>query len=414
MTIRHICRLSHLGKAVIVNSLILSKLWHALWILSPPESWFKKVVSLLKSFILPNKPAPSWQLFCSPKELGELGIIDPGTQATTFQLRHVQNMLSGTPSFGREVMPSTLQQYTYSPSPFPAFLSPNYYLKPKVGMVKECHYSSTLKNVLKAFAHLPRFSWDYTLPELSKPPTELFLASPIEWWLEAIPPRKRTDPPVPAASQAWSPTKDHYGLWTGELLQEVNGVIAPQVPLLTTGPQSVPTNHLVHHLQRRSTRFCTEVKHTSDLPDLSLHKILGAIKAPVDKKATIPFAQASTKQLRSFLFPPDQDRSAAKRAHWHAFWRAKIHASSRNFWWRSIHHAIPTAAFRFYKWHTAPSPECPNCHTPQEDLSHYIFLCPAKRAKRDAWTQILHEYTHKVDWSDQELENLLKPSCPGL
>jgi hypothetical protein len=132
---------------------------------------------------------------------------------------------------------------------------------------------------------------------------------------------------------------------------------------------------------------------------------------PADKKVTIPFAQASTQQLRSFLFPPDQDRSAAKRAHWRAFWRAKIHASSRNFWWRTIHHAIPTAAFRFYKWHTAPSPECPDCHAPQEDLSHYIFLCPAKR---DAWTQILYEYTDKVDWSDQELGNLLKPSCPGL
>jgi hypothetical protein len=76
-------------------------------------------------------------------------------------------MLSDTPSFGREVMLSALQQYTYSPSPFSAFLSPNYYFEPKFGMVKEYHYpSSTLKNVLKAFAHLPRFSWDYTLPEL--------------------------------------------------------------------------------------------------------------------------------------------------------------------------------------------------------------------------------------------------------
>lgn len=173
----------------------------------------------------------------------------------------------------------------------------------------------------------------------------------------------------------------------------------------------MPTNRLVHCLQGRSPRFCTEVKHTSDLPDLSLHKILGGIKVPVDKKATIPFAQASTQQLRSFLFFHLTKIDLLPKDHTGAhFGEQKIHASSRNFWWRSIHHAISTAAFSFYKWHTAPSPESLDCHDPQEELSHYIFLCPAKRV---AWTQILHEYTDKVDWSDQELENF-KLSCPGL
>jgi len=76
-----------------------------------------------------------------------------------------------------------------------------------------------------------------------------------------------------------------------------------------------------------------------------------------------------------------------------------------------IHHAIPAAAFRFYKWHTTPSPECPDCHASQEDLSHYIFLCPAKK---DACIQLLYKYTNKVDWLDQELENLLKPSRPDF
>ena len=291
--------LSVLGKAVIVNSLILSRLWHTLWVLSPPESWFKKVVSIIKPFILPNKPAPSWRLFCSPKDQGGLGIIDPGTQAITFQLRHVQNMLSDKPSFGRQVMLSAVQLYTHSPSPFSVFLSPNYYLKPKVGMVKEFHYpSATLQSLLKAFARLPRFSWDYNLPELSKPPIELFLASPIEWWLEALPTRRRNNPPTASASQDWKPTKHHYGLWTEELLQVVQGTITPQASLPTTGPRSGPTKKLIRRLQKKSTRFCLQVKHTVDIPDLSLHKILGTIKLQVGKKDTISFVQASTQQLR--------------------------------------------------------------------------------------------------------------------
>ena len=144
---------------------------------------------------------------------------------------------------------------------------------------------------------------------------------------------------------------------------------------------------------------------------MSLHNILGAIKLPVDKKDTISFAQASTQQLRSFLLLCDQGQSTAKKPHWRAFWKVNIHASSRNLWWCTIHRAIPTATFSFDKWHTAPSPECPDCHAPRDNLPHYIFLCPTKR---DAWTDLLFDYTDKLDWSDQELEDLLKPSCPGL
>lgn len=73
---------------------------------------------------------------------------------------------------------------------------------------------------------------------------------------------------------------------------------------------------------KQYTRFCSQIKHTSDLPYLNLHKIPGA-KLPIDKKATISFTQASPHKLRSFLFLPDQDRCAAKRAHWRAFLESK-------------------------------------------------------------------------------------------
>jgi hypothetical protein len=56
----------------------------------------------------PKSLPPSWQLFCSAKELGGLSIIDPGTQGNTFQFRHAQNMLSNMPGFGCQVMLSAL------------------------------------------------------------------------------------------------------------------------------------------------------------------------------------------------------------------------------------------------------------------------------------------------------------------
>ncbi|KAG0036786.1 hypothetical protein BGZ82_003731, partial [Podila clonocystis] len=96
----------------------------------------------------------------------------------------------------------------------------NYYLKPKAGMLKEFHYPSlTLQNALKAFARLPHF-----------PGTTVYQN---------------------CLARVWRPTKDHYGLWTGELLN----------PLA----------------------FAHQAKHTSDLPDLSLNEILGAIKVAAGK-----------------------------------------------------------------------------------------------------------------------------------
>lgn len=190
-------------------------------------------------------------------------------------------MLSDNPSFGCQVMLDALQKYTNSPSPFSSFLNPRYYLKPWKGLAQNlCHPFSILQYVLQAFARLPKASWDYTQLGASTPPTELFLASPIEWWLQSPLPQKWGAPPISAEDRIWQPTNDFYGLWTGDILQVENKVLMYQLPLHTAGPLVSTIHLLTKRLIHTTTHWCPEVKHTISSPHLSLNKILWAIELP--------------------------------------------------------------------------------------------------------------------------------------
>ena len=401
--------LSVLGKSVIVNSVILSRLWHALWVVVPPAEWFQKVVRVVKKFVLPNNPAPSWQLMCSPKDKGGLGLINPSTQSSIFQLRHAQNMLSDSPSFGRQILLAATQKYTLAHSPFSAFLNPQCYTKPRPRMVRlSFHHISTIYNVLKAFSNLPNVPWNVHQLGSSMPPAELLLAAPIEWWLEIRSPTSRRF--------IKAPSKYTYGLWTSEILCIKNGELAPVDPLPVTGPRSAEFKKLDYRVGRKTVRYNTTLMQSNRdtgiaHPTMPLNAIIRAMELPVPGFKRIPFERMSTKQLRLFLFPPAEDRSAAKPKHWLSFWRAKIHPSARNLWWRFLHHALPCAVVRCERWKTEDTPACPDCKAPKEDFLHYMVLCPKKRK---AWEDLLAHYTDRISWSDQELEQLLRPDCSSL
>ncbi|KAG0934661.1 hypothetical protein G6F30_009715 [Rhizopus arrhizus] len=90
--------LSIRGRVTIVNSLILSKLWHILRVVSVPLSFLDKVRSIVSSFL-------TWRLFpriglatmCLPRSSGGLGVLDPQVQQGALQLRWILPLLSVAP-----------------------------------------------------------------------------------------------------------------------------------------------------------------------------------------------------------------------------------------------------------------------------------------------------------------------------
>ncbi|KAG2230678.1 hypothetical protein INT48_008019 [Thamnidium elegans] len=82
-------RLSFRGRATIVNTLILSKLWYYLRLLNPSDTFFKRLDSRIGTFVSNKKKLGrfSVQHLKQPIREGSLGIIDPRIQHTTLQLR---------------------------------------------------------------------------------------------------------------------------------------------------------------------------------------------------------------------------------------------------------------------------------------------------------------------------------------
>ena len=97
--------LSFRGRALIANSLILSRLWHVLRVISLPAALFTKVRSLISQFM--NRqvfPKLSFAVMCRPRRQGGLGLLDPRVQQHTLQLRRLTPLLLPSPNLDNFIL----------------------------------------------------------------------------------------------------------------------------------------------------------------------------------------------------------------------------------------------------------------------------------------------------------------------
>ncbi|KAI8139864.1 hypothetical protein BJV82DRAFT_563341, partial [Fennellomyces sp. T-0311] len=92
--------LSIRGRATILNTLILSKLWHVLCIIGAPRASFhNQLKSIIGNFLMHRMfPRVAYSTLCLPRRHGGVGLLDPITQQNALQLRWIKPMLeeSGT------------------------------------------------------------------------------------------------------------------------------------------------------------------------------------------------------------------------------------------------------------------------------------------------------------------------------
>jgi hypothetical protein len=72
--------LSIRGSSLVANSLLLSKLWHILRVVTAPTKWLDQLRTIILEFICPFWPAPSWSTLWRPKKYG-VGVVDIHNQA---------------------------------------------------------------------------------------------------------------------------------------------------------------------------------------------------------------------------------------------------------------------------------------------------------------------------------------------
>ena len=63
-------QVSVLGRGLIANSLILSRLWHIVSVVQPPRAWIRNVQSVVRKFFCPFFPAPSCEFITQRRKTG--------------------------------------------------------------------------------------------------------------------------------------------------------------------------------------------------------------------------------------------------------------------------------------------------------------------------------------------------------
>ncbi|CDH61168.1 hypothetical protein RO3G_01611 [Lichtheimia corymbifera JMRC:FSU:9682] len=91
--------LSLRGAGMVANSLLLSKLWHVLRVVPVPTGWLDEVKQIIRSFLLPFWPTPSWDTLCLPRRFGGVGLVNLHHQSKALHFVYVQRLCKpGRPS----------------------------------------------------------------------------------------------------------------------------------------------------------------------------------------------------------------------------------------------------------------------------------------------------------------------------
>jgi hypothetical protein len=133
-----------MGRALITNSLVLSKLWHLLRVVSMPKQWMKKIRSMIRKFVCPYNLHPSWATLCRPKRRGGAGLIDIEQQNLAMHHAHLINVSQkNSESTVPPLLNSLFRAYTGHASITTWFLAPKL-LRPLLSAIPQLRILSDL------------------------------------------------------------------------------------------------------------------------------------------------------------------------------------------------------------------------------------------------------------------------------
>lgn len=393
--------LSVLGRATIVNALLLSRLWHLAWVVPFPVKFLDKVRQLVIKFVCPFKPAASWNVITTPRHQGGLGVINPATQQQVFLLKHLRNATSSNVSWGKDIILDLIFWKTKATHRL-AFL-----LDPQDGrdynLLRGYPY---LQRLVKAATMLPPLKT--TIIQAGLPESATFLASPIEWWFPSIQDNNDT-------------TMVRVGEMFKMVVDEHDNYRVTHRPRPLTAAKTARDELIIQLLQTKTRRVSPTFLKAVQIPAVgtngdTLAQRVCSLALFDTGKTIVTFGSATTRQLRRYLsHPPAPDPEpppapstsgpeTGAKANWRTFWNAKIPHRARSIWWRYKCNILPCGTLRARRWNQDPRCDMLGCREKDADQNHYIFQCKSKYL---AWQDILKTHTDKPIWSDEDLHSLL-------
>lgn len=401
-------QLSIMGRSLIANSLLLSRLWHVISVQPPTRSWTRKVQGSIRTFTLPFFPAPSWNFICLRRSQGGLGLVDIGSQTVAFQLRAVQRICSDSTSFMIFFFKDMLCKVTSSDYPLAPFVNPDFYLTPGK---KYFRPYSILRGLVAAIKTIPPLSWTQADAEAASVGT--LLATLLPQWLNAdgVP---EPHPPLWRSDQVLRPH------WTNAEQTEGHLEFIPTAerPVGHRNRGALEEN-IRQHIFIPHPVLQRALDNTGPLSlDDDLAEHINSIVVDNSKKGA--FGVASTKVFRRAAFnkiyqpptpPPHHPPMAPVPAQlttsfWTGFWREEMPHNARNVWWRLLINKLPSGVRLHAIIPAVVEPLCRICSNGHETDRHLLFSCPKKL---EVWQGALTKYVKEHTWTADQVESLFFP-----
>ncbi|KAG0780139.1 hypothetical protein G6F21_012267 [Rhizopus arrhizus] len=346
--------LSIRGRVTVTNTLLLSKLWYSLRVISLPKSFFCQIRSTIYQFISKGiKPGFRYALFCQPLSKGGLGLLDPFIQHRSLQVRWLRLLFTDDfqSSCSQVYLKDFIRRFHSSGTSsllscfFPALRSTT---DVSVGSFLPALYTtmdSFLSNGMSEVQCNPS-----TL--LYLPICSLFSEIPDGHWLRS---------PHRSKSQA-----RHYFTYD-QSLKRIRPMLASDSP-----PHPRLSARLLRDLQNRTVK----------LNDMTWQVILNTSTDP-GSVTDYPFVTWLTRSFEWVSFCPRVYRqtqldsmlpcpaSIIPPDGWLRFWNLTILPEARSFSFRFIHGKLHSQS-SVARFNPDVSATCKFCNVPSEDISHLL------------------------------------------
>ncbi|KAG1040050.1 hypothetical protein G6F43_012369 [Rhizopus delemar] len=378
--------LSIRGRVTVTNTLLLSKLWYSLRVISLPKSFFRQIRSTIYQFISKGiKPGFRYALFCQPLSKGGLGLLDPFIQHRSLQVRWLRLL------FTDDLQSSCSQVYLKD-------------------FIRRFHSSGT-SSLLSCFFPALRSTTDvsvgsflpalYTtmdsflsngMPEVQCNPSTL-LCLPICSLFSEIPDGHWLRSPHRSKSRA-----RHY-FTHDQSLQRIRPMLASDSP-----PHPRLSARLLRDLQNRTVK----------LNEMTWQVILNTSIDP-GSVTDYPFVTWLTRSFEWVSFCPRVYRQAQLDSMlpcpasiissdgWLRFWNLTILPEARSFCFRFIHGKLHSQS-SIARFNPDVSAICKFCNVPSEDIPHLLVECPHKWS---IWQEALSRFAPHLDFQPTDILTLL-------
>jgi hypothetical protein len=358
--------LSQAGKALVINSLLTSKLWHIARLI-PLESHEQKINTILRNFFWSSRnPTLAWKYLCQPKHNGGMGIIPIKDQSLALRVRHLTPIFVPSHpfrSFFHDILEEIIKQLCGNNDHLPFLLS-----------------SSSFPQLMKGFYFLPNLTKILSCINNSFHNTYLlsstFLALPLSMFLQPSThiPKKLLLTPLHHFTRGWPP-QNHLMIST-----------------TTEGEPQYKRKKLKKLLRTEKAKWITELPFQVDwvsealedvpTPSTSANSIQNLMKETFIGGTSI--SHITTAAARSFIskkfdLPSSKIHISCTQVFYTSLWKLSIPQYDKVVWWKLSLNRWPCRR-RLHKLYPLqfPSPNCEICSDTEEDADHMLILCPIK------------------------------------